>query len=53
MINPDNPTGAVYPERILTEIISICKEFDLFPDLRRDLSQPSATTALPPSRSPI
>ena len=30
MINPDNPTGAVYPERILKEIISICKEFDLF-----------------------
>ncbi len=30
MINPDNPTGAVYPERILTEIIAICKEFDLF-----------------------
>ena len=30
MINPDNPTGAVYPERILQEIISICKEYDLF-----------------------
>ena len=30
MINPDNPTGAVYPERILKEIIAICKEFDLF-----------------------
>lgn len=30
MINPDNPTGAVYPERILREIISICKEYDLF-----------------------
>ncbi|MBN1958840.1 MAG: pyridoxal phosphate-dependent aminotransferase [Desulfuromonadales bacterium] len=30
IINPDNPTGAVYPERILREIISICKEYDLF-----------------------
>jgi aspartate/methionine/tyrosine aminotransferase len=30
IINPDNPTGAVYPERILKEIISICKEYDLF-----------------------
>ncbi|MDX2494729.1 MAG: pyridoxal phosphate-dependent aminotransferase [Desulfuromusa sp.] len=30
IINPDNPTGAVYPERILQEIIAICKEYDLF-----------------------
>ncbi len=30
IINPDNPTGAVYPERILKEIISLCKEYDLF-----------------------
>lgn len=30
IINPDNPTGAVYPERILKEIIAICKEYDLF-----------------------
>lgn len=30
IINPDNPTGAVYPERVLKEIISICREFDLF-----------------------
>lgn len=30
IINPDNPTGAVYPERILQEIISICREYDLF-----------------------
>ena len=30
IINPDNPTGAVYPERILQEIITICKEYDLF-----------------------
>ncbi|PLX97132.1 MAG: aminotransferase [Desulfuromonas sp.] len=30
IINPDNPTGAVYPERILREIISIAKEYDLF-----------------------
>ena len=30
IINPDNPTGAVYPERILKEMIAICKEYDLF-----------------------
>ncbi len=30
IINPDNPTGAVYPERIMQEIIEICKEYDLF-----------------------
>ncbi len=30
LINPDNPTGAVYPEEILKEIIDICKEYDLF-----------------------
>jgi len=30
IINPDNPTGMVYPEKILKEIVSIAKEFDLF-----------------------
>ena len=30
IINPDNPTGAVYPERILREMIAIAQEFDLF-----------------------
>ena len=30
IINPDNPTGAVWPERILKEIVAIAKEFDLF-----------------------
>ncbi|WP_305041463.1 pyridoxal phosphate-dependent aminotransferase [Geoalkalibacter sp.] len=30
IINPDNPTGAVYPERILREIVAIAKEYDLF-----------------------
>jgi aspartate/methionine/tyrosine aminotransferase len=30
IINPDNPTGAVWPERILTEIVNIAKEYDLF-----------------------
>jgi alanine-synthesizing transaminase len=30
IINPDNPTGAVYPERILREMIDIAREFDLF-----------------------
>jgi len=30
IINPDNPTGAVYPERILREMIAMAKEYDLF-----------------------
>jgi len=30
IINPDNPTGAVYPERILREMVAMAKEFDLF-----------------------
>ncbi|MEK7581871.1 MAG: pyridoxal phosphate-dependent aminotransferase [Patescibacteria group bacterium] len=30
IINPDNPTGMIYPERVLKEIVSIAKEFDLF-----------------------
>jgi len=30
IINPDNPTGAVYPERILREIVDIAREYDLF-----------------------
>jgi aspartate/methionine/tyrosine aminotransferase len=30
IINPDNPTGSVYPERILREIIAIAREYDLF-----------------------
>lgn len=30
IINPDNPTGAVWPERVLREIVSIAKEYDLF-----------------------
>jgi len=30
MINPDNPTGAVYPEKILRKIVDIAKEFNLF-----------------------
>ncbi|HUI46503.1 MAG TPA: pyridoxal phosphate-dependent aminotransferase [Nitrospirota bacterium] len=30
VINPDNPTGAVYPREVLLEIVSIAKEFDLF-----------------------
>ncbi len=30
IINPDNPTGAVYPERILREMVAIAREFDLF-----------------------
>lgn len=30
IINPDNPTGAVYPERILTEMVALAKEYNLF-----------------------
>lgn len=30
IINPDNPTGMVYPERVLKEIVAIAREFDLF-----------------------
>ncbi len=30
VINPDNPTGAVYPKEILQEISAIAKEYDLF-----------------------
>src|SRR3989344_4422551 len=30
IINPDNPTGMVYPEKVLREIVAIAREFDLF-----------------------
>ncbi len=30
IINPDNPTGAVFPEEILREIVDIAKKFNLF-----------------------
>ncbi len=30
IINPNNPTGAVYPKEILKEILKIAEEFDLF-----------------------
>jgi len=30
LINPDNPTGAVYPRSTLEEIVSIAREHDLF-----------------------
>ena len=30
IINPDNPTGLVYPRKVLEEIIAIAKEYDLF-----------------------
>jgi len=29
LINPDNPTGAAYPPEVLSEIVSIAREFDL------------------------
>jgi len=30
LINPDNPTGAVYPVDLIKEIVEIAREFDLF-----------------------
>ncbi len=30
IVNPDNPTGAVFPEALLEEIVAIAREFDLF-----------------------
>ncbi|NTW61646.1 pyridoxal phosphate-dependent aminotransferase [Candidatus Saccharibacteria bacterium] len=30
IINPDNPTGIVYPKEILRQIVDIAKEYDLF-----------------------
>ena len=30
IINPDNPTGTVYPEETLRGMIDIAREFDLF-----------------------
>ena len=30
IINPDNPTGMVYPKKILEEIIGLAKKYDLF-----------------------
>lgn len=30
IINPDNPTGMVYPEKVLRRMVQIAKEFDLF-----------------------
>lgn len=30
IINPDNPTGAVFPEEVLLEIVEIAKKFNLF-----------------------
>jgi aspartate/methionine/tyrosine aminotransferase len=30
IINPDNPTGFVYPKEILMQIVAIAREFDLF-----------------------
>ena len=30
IINPDNPTGAVYPPEVVREMVRIAREFDLF-----------------------
>ncbi|MCZ8344387.1 MAG: pyridoxal phosphate-dependent aminotransferase [Leptospira sp.] len=29
LINPDNPTGAVYPKEIMREIVKICEKYDI------------------------
>jgi alanine-synthesizing transaminase len=30
VINPDNPTGAVYPREVMLEIVAIARDYDLF-----------------------
>ncbi|MBI3396747.1 MAG: pyridoxal phosphate-dependent aminotransferase, partial [Spirochaetia bacterium] len=30
IINPDNPTGAVFPKEVLLEMVAIAREYDLF-----------------------
>lgn len=30
IINPDNPTGMIYPEPLLREVVDIAREYDLF-----------------------
>ena len=30
LINPDNPTGMVYPQEVIQEMVDIAREFDLF-----------------------
>ena len=30
IINPDNPTGMVYPKKVLLEMVQIAREYDLF-----------------------
>lgn len=30
IINPDNPTGMVYPKEVLAELVAIAEEYDLF-----------------------
>ena len=30
LINPDNPTGAVYPREIITAMVDIARRYDLF-----------------------
>ena len=30
LINPDNPTGMVYPKDILQEIVELARQYDLF-----------------------
>ncbi|GBF42565.1 aminotransferase [Leptospira ellinghausenii] len=29
LINPDNPTGAVYPKEVMREIVKICEKYDI------------------------
>lgn len=30
VVNPDNPTGMVYPQEVIREVVAIAEEFDLF-----------------------
>lgn len=48
VINPDNPTGMVYPREILEQIVSIAEEFDLFlvfDEIYQNLIYNNASTA--------
>ena len=49
VINPDNPTGMVYPKSILERIVAIAQEFNLFlvfDEIYQNIIYNGATTAL-------
>lgn len=48
VINPDNPTGMVYPREILEQMVAIAKEFDLlliFDEIYQNITYNGASTA--------